>query len=788
MKFKLSIIQPSRNNLKYLKWSYNSLRKNLSHTEHEICVADDFSDDGTSEWCEETSRNDPYFKYIRNNGPDRLGHTILYDKLINEVATNDVVMIYHADMYACPNFDKYIEKYIKPKTVVSLTRIEPPLHPQGPEKILQNFGQEPDEFDKYEESFLKWFVDSAYHRKNVTTEGIFAPWAIYKSDFQSINGHDVLYAPQSKEDSVTGDRNVIYIENDEIKINSIELLFEKYIDLVETTVDGKEIINFEKHNIKIKSATAESNGEIGKNNINKILRTKTDKKLFKIRTNWGETVCTEDHSLLTKELYKVKPKDLIAGDIWEPIKLKDWTRRTIKSELNFDEINLTIRDIDCYGNNTDLIKLCEFLGFYVAEGSVTNKTISISNKNTDILERMKENSEEILSVKYNNLVEDKKEDYDSVYVYRFLDSAVAKFISEQCGIGSENKKVPDFILNLPKCYQESFLYGYLLGDGYLGTSINRQNNNESFSVDKRLLFHKNIFPKLNWKSTSKSALLTCGINYLLRKNFNVKTNIYFAKDKGNDGVYNISTCSFYKKDILEITEIENIGQYVYDLEINRSHTFIDAMGLFGLHNSDIFNRFLLNDYKFIQTWEGCVYHLTCRGSRYNPTITDIGSDSKEWSSQNIKSSRNFIRKWGHFVKHTPSLKPIVPNRYDIGLVIHNCTPQHLGMLEPYVDTIYTNLDYSNYLYTEQPNTKFDLSKKLKSLYDIKSNDIIIEFDALKLTNNSSQLFNMLPDMLQDSGRVGSMTYDIFKFTINKLHDYKNDLIHINNDWYKNKLL
>ena len=33
-------------------------------------------------------------------------------------------------------------------------------------------------------------------------------------------------------------------------------------------------------------------------------------------------------------------------------------------------------------------------------------------------------------------------------------------------------------------------------------------------------------------------------------------------------------------------------------------------------DSDIFNRFLLAGYKFVQTWEGFVYHMTCRGSRF----------------------------------------------------------------------------------------------------------------------------------------------------------------------------
>ncbi len=76
----------------------------------------------------------------RNNGPNRLGHTILYDTLINEYATSDIVMIYHADMYACPGMDEAVLKQLEPGKVVSATRIEPPLHPDGPEKILKDFG------------------------------------------------------------------------------------------------------------------------------------------------------------------------------------------------------------------------------------------------------------------------------------------------------------------------------------------------------------------------------------------------------------------------------------------------------------------------------------------------------------------------------------------------------------------------------------------------------------------------------------------------------------------------
>jgi len=209
---KISLIQPSRNNLKYLKWSYESIRKNQGDHEVEICIADDFSDkDNTWEWCQQTMKRDPLFKAIRNEGPTRLGHTILYDTLVNDVASNDICMIYHADMYLCPGALDAIEfnmfdttftgdaiyKDPKEKVIVSLTRIEPPLHPDGPEKLLQDFGIEPEEFK--EEALLNYVKEHV--PVSSTTEGIFAPWAFWKKDFQEIGGHDVMFAPQSKEDT-----------------------------------------------------------------------------------------------------------------------------------------------------------------------------------------------------------------------------------------------------------------------------------------------------------------------------------------------------------------------------------------------------------------------------------------------------------------------------------------------------------------------------------------------------------------------------------------------------------
>ena len=395
----ISFIQPSRNNLRYLKWSYNSIRKNLGYR-HEICWADDFSDDGTWKWMQEIAEKDKNVKIHRNEGPTRLGHTILYDTLV-DMATNDVVMIYHADMYACPRMDVEVLKYLERGKVVSATRIEPPLHPDGTEKILQDFGIETEEFKELE---LLKFVDERLEKtKNdefETSQGIFAPWAIYKDDFLAVGGHDPLYAPQSKEDS------------------------------------------------------------------------------------------------------------------------------------------------------------------------------------------------------------------------------------------------------------------------------------------------------------------------------------------------------------------------------------------------DIFNRFVLAGYETIQTWKGFVYHMTCRGSRFkdgamrNPAgqVFMKGRESSEWLAQNLRSTRNFIRKWGHMVQHDQMLKPIVPPKYDVGFVVENCDYNMLNELEPWCSKIYTDRFVEDYINKEQSDTQFDLSKRISPIDSEKTNDIIISFDAQKLTPQNFQIIVNLSKMLKDSGEIGKMEYEIFKFNIKSLNTYEKELI------------
>jgi glycosyltransferase involved in cell wall biosynthesis len=191
----ISFIVPSYNNLKHLQNAYASIQKHAPGAE--VILLDDGSTDGTWEWMQqkETESNNKT-RIIKSE--TRIGHTILYDKGI-ELATNDIVGILHADMILGPNYVENMVKHLKPGTVVCATRVEPPLHPEGKEKIVMDFGQDFDTLNI--PGFESYCAELQVSHKDTTTKGMFAPWILYKKDFQAIGGHDPLFAPFPYEDS-----------------------------------------------------------------------------------------------------------------------------------------------------------------------------------------------------------------------------------------------------------------------------------------------------------------------------------------------------------------------------------------------------------------------------------------------------------------------------------------------------------------------------------------------------------------------------------------------------------
>lgn len=193
---KITFCIPSKNNLRYLKTCVKSIRENAYRKDHNIIIFVDSDNDGTVKWLEENAKQYNLEYYVNPKlGKELFGIGMAYDFCISESDT-DVFMIFHADMILGKDADYNAYNQLQEKTVVCSTRIEPPLHPNAGEKILMDFGVWPEEFKK--EAFNA-FVE----RENKTaevTEGIFAPWMMYKKDYAILGGHDPILK-SAREDS-----------------------------------------------------------------------------------------------------------------------------------------------------------------------------------------------------------------------------------------------------------------------------------------------------------------------------------------------------------------------------------------------------------------------------------------------------------------------------------------------------------------------------------------------------------------------------------------------------------
>ena len=188
-----TVIVPSYNTLEHTKNTYESLLL-YGGEDVDIIIIDDASTDGTAQWL--LSLEDDRLHSII--APERKGHTYWYDQGM-KVASTDIVSILHSDMIIGPGYFENMLKHLERGKVVCATRIEPPIHPAGKEKIVRQFGEEANVFNW--EGFEEFVNKEIKDQKDKTTKGIFAPWMLYKEDHLSIGGHDQRFAPYGYEDS-----------------------------------------------------------------------------------------------------------------------------------------------------------------------------------------------------------------------------------------------------------------------------------------------------------------------------------------------------------------------------------------------------------------------------------------------------------------------------------------------------------------------------------------------------------------------------------------------------------
>jgi GT2 family glycosyltransferase len=185
---------------------------------------------------------------------------------------------------------------------------------------------------------------------------------------------------------------------------------------------------------------------------------------------------------------------------------------------------------------------------------------------------------------------------------------------------------------------------------------------------------------------------------------------------------------------------------------------------------DLFNRFLLNGFDFVQPWNALVYHLTCRGGQFEHAISteNLQTKSENWNALAAENTKKFIRKWGTGPLYDEFQYPIVMPKYNIGLIIYNAPLDLVVFLEPYFTTIYTN----NLGQVEGVS-------KLKDINDDLTNDSFVTVNAEHLTNENIEFLFKLPYVLKQNTQIGSFKVDIFNLYIKNYNEYQNELIKVN---------
>lgn len=175
------------NTLEYTKLLLKSLKENLDNKEHEVLVFIDSDNDGTLEYLRSIKKDFHDLKIVTHKvkpvvGPERNCN------LIVELAKYNIVSYLQSDMVVSKHYDTDILNNLEENTIMSSTRIEPPLHGESDKTFTANFGLQPQEFDM--NGFLNY---SKKVKSNKIVNYFFAPYTFHKDTWNKMGGYDTIF-------------------------------------------------------------------------------------------------------------------------------------------------------------------------------------------------------------------------------------------------------------------------------------------------------------------------------------------------------------------------------------------------------------------------------------------------------------------------------------------------------------------------------------------------------------------------------------------------------------------
>lgn len=242
--------------------------------------------------------------------------------------------------------------------------------------------------------------------------------------------------------------------------------------------------------------------------------------------------------------------------------------------------------------NSDLLRL---FGYFVAEGNIQDRpsktyiSFALHIKEKEIVEDIKKISKRLFGIDVK-IKERPKTKGVIVFIYN---AQLARWFKKLFGNGSEYKKFPEFILNLPIKKQRSLIEGLWKGDGY--SNLNRDGPRAEYVTIsyqlsqqiKILLLRQNIIPsiyrerekKSKWANHKKAYRIHVGQRDSLKKLCSILKIKYFPKSY--ESVQSWVEGNFLYTPITKL-EKENYNGKVYNLEVENTHSFVSEA--FCLHN------------------------------------------------------------------------------------------------------------------------------------------------------------------------------------------------------------
>jgi GT2 family glycosyltransferase len=247
-------------------------------------------------------------------------------------------------------------------------------------------------------------------------------------------------------------------------------------------------------------------------------------------------------------------------------------------------------------------------------------------------------------------------------------------------------------------------------------------------------------------------------------------------------------------DTLKLEELEQYAEREVKNEANKKSDgisffmcqsrkrYLQMGGMDNLFNpmfsedDDLIRRLGLLGFEQYTALDSVVYHFVSKTSRFSP------EHERDTKVKEVRSNNNFLRKWGTYPKNTIQLV------FDVGLVIKNASTEALNVLESLVTTLYVDCDPTEYINMTQPYTKFNLSKKIKSINDGRDNDIIISLDFQQLTDKGYEALLHLTSVISQAKNVGMYNIEGINIQIVAFNTYHHKLITLKSEWYTRKCI